>query len=280
MMLEIEKHLVEKLMKNAESTGMTPSSYLRHVLKNIDVKKRIELLPLNSKVKIAKTVVSQALNDFKNPVVTWTGGKDSTLVLNFVKDLAKKEVNALFIDNHIHHPETYSFLEKVTEEWGVKLHKKSLKGLDGYKYGDTIRVENLSEKLRDELEKIGYENSEFTLSTENLVTVYLFNVVALYEGLSELKADAMFKGVRWDENPTMAKKTFFSEGGVFNHLEIQPILLFTEQDVWNYTLAKKLPINPLYHRGFRSLGSKYDTKKTSDKPAWEQELDKTPENPL
>ena len=39
----------------------------------------------------------------------------------------------------------------------------------------------------------------------------------------------------------------------------------------------KLPIHPLYYQGYRSIDGKYDSKKIDDKPAWEQDLEKTEE---
>ena len=39
----------------------------------------------------------------------------------------------------------------------------------------------------------------------------------------------------------------------------------------------ELPIHPLYYKGYRSIDGKYDSTKTSDKPAWEQDLENTAE---
>ena len=35
----------------------------------------------------------------------------------------------------------------------------------------------------------------------------------------------------------------------------------------------KLPVHPLYYKGYRSIDGKYDSTKTSEKPAWEQDSD-------
>ena len=36
--------------------------------------------------------------------------------------------------------------------------------------------------------------------------------------------------------------------------KIDPILEFTELDVWRYTAINEIPVNPKYREGFRSLG--------------------------
>ncbi len=39
-------------------------------------------------------------------------------------------------------------------------------------------------------------------------------------------------------------------------VKINPILDFTELDVWRYLALNKIPVNPIYERGYRSLGCK------------------------
>lgn len=83
--------------------------------------------------------------------------------------------------------------------------------------------------------------------------------------------------MRWDENPARASETFFSPREDPPHTRVHTILLFTERDIWEFTLGNRLPVHPLYYKGYRSLDDKYETKKVSDKPAWEQNLENTPE---
>jgi len=60
-------------------------------------------------------------------------------------------------------------------------------------------------------------------------------------------------------------------------MRVHPILTFTERDVWDFILKNKIPIHPLYYEGYRPIDDKYETKKFSDKPAWEQDLEGTEE---
>jgi len=101
--------------------------------------------------------------------------------------------------------------------------------------------------------------------------------VPLLEFIGEGGYDGVFIGIRWDENPARAGEVFFSRREKPLHIRVHPILQFTERDVWDYTLGNKLPINPLYYRGYRSIDDKFETKPTGDKPAWEQDLENTPE---
>ena len=58
---------------------------------------------------------------------------------------------------------------------------------------------------------------------------------------------------------------------------MHPILHFRERDIWNLIFNEKIPYCSLYDEGYRSLGAKGSTMKNSDVPAWEQDLENSPE---
>jgi len=88
---------------------------------------------------------------------------------------------------------------------------------------------------------------------------------------------AVITGIRWDEQHARENESFFSPRQEPDHVRIHPILHFTERDIWDSTFKFKIPFNKLYKKGYRSLGAKGTTHKVSDKPAWEQDLEKTTE---
>ncbi len=47
--------------------------------------------------------------------------------------------------------------------------------------------------------------------------------------------------------------------------------------MWNAIRKHDIPPNKLYAQGYRSLGAKGTTTKTTDTPAWEQDLEDTVE---
>jgi sulfate adenylyltransferase subunit 2 len=105
--------------------------------------------------------------------------------------------------------------------------------------------------------------------------------VALQQVLTEYKWDALITGIRRDEDPTRAKERYFSPRnaqfewdykdqppefwGQFatspakgEHVRIQPLLDWTEVDVWRYIQREEIPIPQMYFsrngKRFRSLG--------------------------
>ena len=279
-MLLISGQLAQRILEESEAMGLDPQQYLAILLNKGTPQRRLDLLPLKYKIAIAEVVTEAALTTFKKVVVVWSGGKDSTVVLHLAKTVADrvgKAFDVVFIDHYMHFDETLEFIEKVAKEWGLRLFVKGNERLKGFKYGDVVKVDQLDQRDRDELLRIGYVKPEFTFSLNNIAANHLLKTVPLNEFISDGHYDGVFIGIRWDENPARAGEVFFSRREKPVHIRVHPILPFTERDVWDYTLGNKLPINPLYYRGFRSIDDKYETKPTGDRPAWEQDLEGSPE---
>ena len=91
----------------------------------------------------------------------------------------------------------------------------------------------------------------------------------------------MFQGLRWDEQKARAKDPYYEDVEAAEltpaHSRYRPTLHFSERDIWDTTLYFDIPYCPLYESGYRSLGAKTTSLKTSDQPAWEQDLENTEE---
>ncbi|WP_202905263.1 phosphoadenosine phosphosulfate reductase family protein [Vulcanisaeta thermophila] len=280
MSLVLSGDVAKRLIELSEALGVTPSEYVKMLLDRASLGRRVDLMPLRFKVKVAEIVAEAALEVFSKPLVVWSGGKDSTVTLHIVRRVAEglgKSFDVVFIDHYMHFEETLDFVRKVVSEWGLRLFIKGNERLRGFRYGDVVKVDELDPRDRDELLKIGYGKPEFTFSLNNIAANHLLKTVPLLEFIRDGGYDGVFVGIRWDENPARASEVFFSRRSDPVHIRVHPILHFTERDIWDYTLSNKLPINPLYYRGYRSIDDKYETKPTGNKPAWEQDLERTPE---
>lgn len=278
--LDLEGPLGRRVIEAAESRGMDPAQYIAFLLERSTPPARRDLLPLKYKVEIAMAVSRAALESFGKVAVVWSGGKDSTVVLHMFGEAsraASKGYDVVFIDHYMHFEETLDFVERVASEWGLRLIIKGNERLRGYKYGDEVDVDELDERDAEELLRIGYTARTFRFSLDNVAANHLLKTVPLKEAVRENGYEAVAVGIRWDENPARAGETFFSGRRDPVHIRVHPILPFTERDVWDYTLSRGLPVNPLYARGYRSIDDKYETRPSGDRPAWEQDLEGTPE---
>ena len=238
-------------------------------------------LKLESKSSIGKIVINDALQRFKAPTVVWSAGKDSTVVLDLVRKVVAenglKVPPVLFIDHGDHFQETWDMLHKYTSEWNLKLiiakNDKVINAVrDGY-----INLSEIGEENVAEAKKVGFSGDSFPYSLDTDVGNHLLKTVAMNQAIRKYGFDALFTGIRWDENEARSTEKFLSPRDTPPHTRVHPILTFRERDIWDYMFKHDLPIHPKYREGYRSIDGIRDSTKTSDIPAWEQDLEGTKE---
>lgn len=193
--------------------------------------------------KFEKTaeVVDQALAAYGDTAVMWTGGKDSTLVLYVVLEVARERGFAvppvIFIDHFEHFEETTEFVDRWVDEWDLDLFVARNEALAPYEPGESVPLDDLDERTRRELDRVGHEGDSLTVDADSLAGNHLLKTAALNDTLIEHGFDAVFSGVRWDEQDARADETFFSprhEAEKYPpHDRVHPILQFEERDVWD-----------------------------------------------
>jgi len=218
---------------------------------------------LEDKIEKAVEVTRIGLEAYENPAVMWTGGKDSTLTLYFVKAVAERYdlpmPPAIFIDHFQHFDDLRAFTETWAERWDVPLVYARNEDVGDYveehglEPGDDIDISDLSEHnqhhVRDILE---YEEETFPFLLDTYVGNHLLKTVALNDALEEYDIDGIFSGIRWDEQEARADETFFSprhDPDIYPpHDRIQPILQFDEAAVWDafwhYVVPETVPGYP------------------------------------
>lgn len=245
---------------------------------------------LKKKVEDSKKVIREGIEKYpiEKSAVAWTGGKDSTLILWLFLEVAKEDgiqlPRCFCIDEGDMFDEIREFLDRYTKQWKVDLeivHNSDVSKAAGGKLGATVRVADLNERNRREIDRLGYEEDEFPYEPESFVGNHLMKTVMLNEFLERHEVQAFYEGIRWDEQESRASETYFSarEKTEYSpaHMRVFPILHFLEREVWEAHFAFDIPICSLYKEGFRSLGARVTTTKSSDLPAWEQDLENTVE---
>jgi len=199
---------------------------------------------LDWKIKESRKVIKAALDKWAPDVgIAFTGGKDSTVLTHLIRQETAKTPPLMFIDHRLHFKETYHFVKKLADEWGLNLFceadERALKNLE--------KEKNLKKKR--ELARI-------------------LKIKTIEKCIKKHNWKALFVGIRWDEHPARASERYFSEHN--DHYRVHPILHFKEEDIWGYIKRYKLPYNPLYDRGYRSIGEEPFTKPVEDETAGER----------
>ena len=203
---------------------------------------------LEDKIEKAVEVVRTGLEEYDTPAIMWTGGKDSTLTLYFVKEVVEQfdyeMPPTVFIDHYQHFDELLAFVDRWAEEWDLEV--MFARNTDVGEYvdendldpGDEVPVEELDEHNRHHVRNIlEYEEDTFPFLLDTYVGNHLLKTVALNDTLESEGIDGIISGIRWDEQEARADETFFSsrhDPDIYPpHDRVQPILQFDESDVWD-----------------------------------------------
>jgi len=190
----------------------------------------------NSHIIKANDVVNKTFDRFGNNIgVAFTGRKDSSVMLHLIKASGNKIPKCLFIDHRLHFKESYETLKKFEKDWNLEIIKMYDK-----KLVEEIKKEKNLDKKRELLNK--------------------YKILMLDKAIKENKWKALFVSIRRDENDARKKEKYFSRRR--DHYRIHPMLSFSESDIWSYIRENKIYYNPLYDRGYRSIGDKIFTKKS------------------
>lgn len=169
-----------------------------------------------NKVDAAKELIRDSLDRYPRIVGATSFGKDSMVMLHLLREVKPDlPVFTVFMDTEF--DETVEFSRRVAREWN--LNYTELHGVQGR----DVPVAECCGRIKVEKHR---------------------EVLANY--------DAWFSGIRKTEGVTRANFEFVEQKGGL--VKINPILEFTELDVWRYTALFEIPINPKYKEGYRSLG--------------------------
>jgi len=242
-------------------------------------------------IEISKDIVRQAFDKFKLEElgITWTGGKDSGLTLWIIRQVCQEKgislPKTMIIGEGDEFEEIEQFVERIKKEWNVPLEicrNEDILKAANYRLNALVKVKDLNERNREELERLGFEEDEFPFEAESYVGNHLMKTVVFNQFLERNRIKGIFQGLRWDEHPARFNDPYFEfkEGGDLmpEHTRIRPILHFTEKDLWDTYGGFNIPYCVLYERGYRSLGAKTTSQISMEGvPAWEQDLENTEE---
>jgi len=208
-------------------------------------------------------IFREAYHSFKNVAMPWSMGKDSNVLIWLACKafFGRVPFPVLHIDTTYEFPEMLEFREWATEHYKLNL---------------VVKI-NKEARARG----VGYETHDPVTVTHELKTV------ALQQAMAQYGWDALITGIRRDEDPTRAKERCFSPrnaqfewdykdqppefwgqfattAGKGEHVRVQPLLDWTEVDIWRYIQRENIPIPQMYFakngQRYRSLGCRPITK--------------------
>ena len=198
-------------------------------------------------------VLREAAAQFENPVILFSGGKDSIVVSWLARKAfwpAPMPFSLLHIDTEHNFPEAIEY----RDQWARTLEAQLL-----------VRSVQTSIDSGRVVEETGPNASRNALQT-----------VTLVDAIAELKIDCAIGGARRDEEKARAKERFFSHRDAFSqwdpknqrpelwnlfngqkspgeHFRVFPISNWTELDVWKYLQREEIELPSLYFAHERQI---------------------------
>ena len=197
-------------------------------------------------------ILREVAGECANPVVFFSGGKDSIVLLRLAEKAFRPgrfPFPMLHIDTGHNYPEVIEFRDRRARELGERLIVRSVE--------DSIRRGTV--RLRSETESRNAAQA-----------------VTLLEAIEEFGFDACIGGARRDEEKSRAKERIFSFRDEFGqwdpknqrpelwslyntrvhkgeHMRVFPISNWTELDVWQYIAREGLEVPSIYYAHKRKV---------------------------
>lgn len=176
---------------------------------------------LNEKIAHSLDLVRDAVEKYPKIGVACSFGKDSAVVVHLAQ-IVKKDIHVFAVMTRFKPKETFEYKDMLIKEWNLNLKEYS---------SDVEIPEELYKTDPDECCR-------------------LLKVEPTKEAVKDM--DCWICGLRSTEGRT---RTDYEEiefkGGL---VKLNPILTWTEVDIWKYMAVNKIPVHPLYLQGYRSLG--------------------------
>lgn len=217
---------------------------------------------LDAKVRYAQRLIERALETAERPMVAWSGGKDSTLLLHLVRQY-KPDVIVGFNNTGVEFPETTRFVKRMHNEWNLNLHITRPEPGKSFwwcveQFGFPLLGKDFARKTpaawaTDRQRKV--MNSDVRVATNCCWHLKEKPAIDLQR---ELGVDLIFLGIMASESNrrrlTWGKYGDFRWNQKEKLWKVLPLSVWLEQDAWQYHEQHDVPMCELYAKGHKRNG--------------------------
>lgn len=169
-------------------------------------------------------------------------GAQSAVMLHLVTRF-RPDIPVVFIDTGYHFPETYRFVDEMTERLDLNLH---------------VYAARHSAAWQEARHGRRWEQGQAGLDAYNREN----KVEPMQRALRELDARTWFSGIRRAQADTRRHiRLSESRNG---RIKFHPLFDWSDRDIHDYLVCHHLPYHPLWHEGYVSIGDWHTTRSLAD----------------
>jgi phosphoadenosine phosphosulfate reductase len=236
-------------------------------------------MPIETADERAFEITKAAWQEYDDHLVLWTGGKDSTAMLHYLKEhryVDFEALDVLFVDHGMHFDEVIAFVEAINYDWLGEEQLIEAKNEPFFEYipddaavldddGEPkhhVPTSALPDRQQAELERTADAEDralphKIPWSTNTFWGNHTLKTIPLKQTIEDGDYDAVWAGIRKDEGEARAGSEPTEPREQPAHTRIHPLVHFTEPQLWAYIKREFVPYCELYEpeHGYASLGA-------------------------
>ena len=187
---------------------------------------------LDQKIQAAERLIATELATSSAPCVTSSFQAECVALVHLLTR-QRADIPVLFLETGYHFAETLAYRDQIARDWNLNL----------------VNLEAKQSVAEQEVQ-FGILNQ-----TDPNKCCALRKVGPLFAGLASYRI--WFTALRREQSPTRVNlqpvEPFRLPGGATLQ-KVSPFAAWTDRDVWGYLSRHKIPVLPLYERGYTSIG--------------------------
>lgn len=230
---------------------------------------------LPRKIEDSHRLLKKISRQHAKQVVCWSGGKDSTVVLHLALQHIP-DIPVIYVDSGVEFSESKNFVSKLANSWNLNLTIARPKtDEDFWSIGSKFGWPILGKSIASNVER-AVRTGNIRPQMSRLEKMLAMNGVRISARCSEfiqerpsmeaesvLQADAKIIGLRASESRArvrlwvdhgdhyFVKRYFGRNRGIW---KVNPIAVWTEQDIWDYHKIHQIPHCKIYDKGYPRNG--------------------------
>lgn len=190
-------------------------------------------------------ILEEALRRIPNLTLACSFGAEDMVLLDMLMEI-DRAANVFYLDTNVLFQETYDLRDRAVEKYGIQNLRQVLPAM------------TLAEQAKAHGDALWTRDPGQCCSIRKVQP--LQRVLADY--------DAWITGIRRDQAPTRANAKVFEWDAKFGMVKVNPLVRWTEGEVWQYIKQNHVPYNPLHDHNYPSIGCLHCTRpvKPGDDP--------------